>query len=77
MTRGFQSLYRAFKAIGIAPEGSAGPFVEDGVIVVWFGEERETKSGSTGLTVAMDNMRKRKEEFPPHGIPPELRRHQP
>jgi hypothetical protein len=72
MTPDVESLYRAFKSIGITLGSSAGPFVEDGVIIVWFGEEREDESADTELTTALENMRKLKKQYPPDGIPPDV-----
>lgn len=77
MTPDLESIYRAFRSVEITPDGSSGPFVEDGMIVVWFGEEREDESADTGLTTAMENMQKRREQYPPDGIPPGAKQDQP
>lgn len=70
ITDNIESLVYAFRAIGICPDGSAGPGVPEGLIVISFGEEREDESSPTGLLESVTRLRKLKIMYPPDGVPP-------
>lgn len=64
LTPDIESIYKAFRAVGITPNQSAGPDLPDGLIVAWFGEEKPDESAPTDLTRAIENLQKMRREHP-------------